>query len=268
MSIRLIVKLPFSKISKILQERRKISSVQNFDLFPLHRICSQDLKGKGSNRTAAGCQASKSIDPSFSLVSHRAEYSNSTRYRFVLRHFRHFWHSLHSVPRGILLYFNVNERWLAPISTEDGRRKEEDTLEILKEFRDSPPISYFHHFLPFYLNCSAIDKESSLVEATQQRMKQRNKLRGSTSMIFHPGEHGFRISRGNCGCTGGIVEEGGKDEAVNQWKTICQTFRAHPTLEWQLFTFRFPWTFVRTLEILRSLNKKKKRRGRGEGEGK
>lgn len=59
-------------------------------------------------------------------------------------------------------------------------------------------------------------------------------------MIFHPGEHGFRISRGNCGCTGGIVEEGGKDEAVNQWKTICQTFRAHPTLEWQLFTFRFP----------------------------
>lgn len=59
-------------------------------------------------------------------------------------------------------------------------------------------------------------------------------------MIFHPGEHGFRILRGNCGCTGGIVEEGGKDEAVNQWKTICQTFRAHPTLEWQLFTFRFP----------------------------
>lgn len=84
-------------------------------------------------------------------------------------------------------------------------------------------------------------------------------------MIFHPGEHGFRISRGNCGCTGGIVEEEGEDEAVNQWKTICQTFRAHPTLEWQLFTFRFPWTFVRTLEILRSLNKKKKR---GEGEEK
>lgn len=54
------------------------------------------------------------------------------------------------------------------------------------------------------------------------------------------------------------------DEAVNQWKTICQTFRAHPTLEWQLFTFRFPShpsTFVRNSTVVES-NKKKRREGR------
>lgn len=57
------------------------------------------------------------------------------------------------------------------------------------------------------------------------------------------------------------------DEAVNQWKTICQTFRAHPTLEWQLFTFRFPShpsTFVRNSTVVES-NKKKER---GESEEK
>lgn len=56
------------------------------------------------------------------------------------------------------------------------------------------------------------------------------------------------------------------DEAVNQWKTICQTFRAHPTLEWQLFTFRFPShpsTFVRNSTVVES-NKKKKKRGESE----
>lgn len=55
------------------------------------------------------------------------------------------------------------------------------------------------------------------------------------------------------------------DEAVNQWKTICQTFRAHPTLEWQLFTFRFPShpsTFVRNSTVVES--NKKKERGKSE----
>lgn len=92
-------------------------------------------------------------------------------------------------------------------------------------------------------------------------------------MIFHPGEgeHGFRISRETVD-TWMYTRDSEEDEAVNQWKTICQTFRAHPTVEWQLFTFRFSHliperSFERGNSTVVGSNKKKEERGEGEGGG-
>lgn len=59
-------------------------------------------------------------------------------------------------------------------------------------------------------------------------------------MIFHPGEHGFRISRGNCGCTGGIVEEEGEGRGGKSMENYLPNFSRASNTRMATFHLSFP----------------------------